>query len=149
MKMQLRLSGNYGKFIDNAEYIKVNNEDLLIEIVTNFGHNTTLYAKLNNGIEEKSIRIKDRKFIIENDYLNVGECLLKIVAMVGSRKVGEYACTPILVVDIDDNKMIIDKLNEQDLKIKEFLEEYKQDKEYLQYELGRVKRSLKELIIAE
>ena len=149
MKMQLRLSGNYGKFIDNSEYIKVENENLEIQIVTNFGHNTTLYAKLNNGIEEKSIKIKGRQFTIENEYLNVGECLLKIVAMVGSKRVGEYTCTPILVVEIDNNKMIIDKINQQDLKIDEFLKEYKEDKEYIQYELKRMQKSLRELIIAE
>ena len=149
MKMQLRLSGNYGRFIDNSEYLKIDNENLDIEIVTNFGCNTTLFAKLNNGIEEKSIRIKDRKFTIENNYLNVGECLLKIVAMVGSKKVGEYTCTPILVKELDNNKMIIDKINEQDLKIEEFLKEYKADKEYIQYELKRMQKSLRELIIAE
>lgn len=149
MKMQLRLSGNYGKFIGNAEYIKVDEDEVVVEIVTNFGYNTTLYAKLNNGIEEKSIRIKDRKFAINNDYLNVGECLLKIVAMVGSKKVGEYTCTPILIKELDNNKMIIDKINEQDLKIKEFLKEYKEDKEYIQYELKRMQKSLRELIIAE
>lgn len=149
MEMQLRLSGNYGKFLNNAEYIKVDNEDLVIKIVTNFGHNITLYAKLNNGIEEKSIKIKDRQFTIENAYLNVGECLLKIIAMVGSKKVGEYTCTPILVVELDNNKMIIDELNEQKRLINEFLKEYEEDKKYIQYELGRMQKSLKELIIAE
>ena len=149
MKMQLRLSGNYGKFLDTATYTKVDNDLLTIDIVTNFGYNTTLYAKLNNGVEEKSIRIKGRSFTIENDYLNVGECLLKIVAMVGSKKVGEYTCTPLLIVEVDNNKMIVDKIEEQDLKINEFLKEYQEEKDYIRYELNRMQKSIKELIIAE
>lgn len=149
MKMQLRLSGNFGKFLENAEYIKVDNQDLTIEIVTSFGYNTTLYAKLNNGVQEKSIKLNGKSFTIENDYLNVGQCLLKIVAMVGNRKVGEYACPPILVVDIDNEKMVVDKISEFELKINEFLKEYQADKEYMKFELNRMQKTLKELIIAE
>lgn len=149
MKMQLKLSGNYGKFLNPTTYTKVDNDKIVVEIVTNFGCNTNLYAKLNNGVEEKSILINNKKFEIYNDFLNVGECLIKIVAMVGDKRIGEYKCTPLLITELDDDKMIVDKIQEFEIKLNKLLEDFEEEKYNIKQELIRMQKSVKELIIAE
>ena len=149
MKKYLRLFGCNGKFADETEYIKTDNDSLIVEITTNFGHNTTLFAKINNGVEEKSIKIINKQFEIRNDFLNVGECFLKVVAMVGSKVVGQYTCPSILVKEIDNDKIIIDKLQDFEFQIKEMKSDLEKEKDFLRNEIIKMQKTIKELIIAE
>ena len=149
MKKYLRLFGCNGKFNDETEYIKADNDGLIVEITTNFGHNTTLFAKINNGVEEKSIKVINKQFEISNDFLNVGECFLKVVAMVGSKVVGQYSCPSILVKEIDNDKIIIDKLQDFEFQIKEMKSDLEKEKDFLRNEIIKMQKTIKELIIAE
>ena len=63
MIKELKLLGQIGKFVDNIEYIKVDNDDLQVRIITEFGANTELYAIINNGEIEKHIKIKNKQFL--------------------------------------------------------------------------------------
>lgn len=149
MIKQLRLVGSNGVFLEDNEHIKTDTDKLTVAITTVFGYNTRLYAKINNGVEEKSILIKNRKFTIDNEFLNVGECFLKIVAMVGSKIVATYTCTPLLIKEIDGKNLVIDKLKDFELQIEDLKRNYKADKEHTEQELLKVQQMLKELIIVE
>ena len=149
MEKQLRLIGSSGLFLDDLDYVKNETDKLTITITTVFGFNTKLYAKINNGVEEKSILIKNRKFTIPNDFLKVGECFLKVVAMVGNNTVATYTCPPLLIKEIDGKNIVIDKLKEFELRIEELQKDYKAEKDFINQELAKVQNMLKELIIVE
>ena len=48
MIKKLKLFYGCGRFTDNGEYIKADNENLIIKIVTEFGSNVNLYASISN-----------------------------------------------------------------------------------------------------
>lgn len=149
MIKHLKLFGCNGRFAEDADYIRADNDGLIIEITTNFGFNTILYAKINNGLEEKSIKIINKRFEIKNDFLNVGECHIKIVAMVGNKIVGNYTCPSILIREIDNNRIIVDELQNFKLDIQQIKCELEAYKEFIDNELIKMQKTIKQLIIAE
>ena len=149
MKKYLRLFGCNGKFADETEYIKTENDSLIVEITTNFGHNTTLFAKINNGVEEKSIKVINKQFEIKDKFFNVGECSLRIIALVGNKIVGDYSCPSILVKEINGKNVIVDKLQEFAITIKEMRQDWESERENFKNEILKMQNALKELIIVE
>lgn len=146
MIKELKLLGQNGKFVDNIPYTKVDNDDLLIRIITEFGANTDLYAILKNGKVEKHIKIKNKQFKIEKELLKVGECYIIIVAKAGDVEVGRYNCVPILITELKSDKYIIDEIES----FKREIAKLRNDYETLKSELTHtITNSIKSLIIAE
>lgn len=146
MIKELKLLGQNGKFVDNIPYTKVDNDDLLIRIITEFGANTDLYAILKNGNTEKHIKIKNKQFKIEKELLKVGECYIIIVAKVGDVEVGRYNCVPILITELKSDKYIIDEIESFKREIAKLRNDYETLKSEITY---TITNSIKSLIIAE
>lgn len=149
MVKHLKLASNCGIFTDDFDYIKAKNDKLVIKISTSVGHNTKLYAKLNNGVEEKTLAIINKQFEIKDKFFNVGECSLRIIALVGNKIVGDYSCPSILVKEINGKNVIVDKLQEFAITIKEMRQDWESERENFKNEILKMQNALKELIIVE
>lgn len=135
MIKKLKLFYGCGRFTDNGEYIKADNENLLIKIVTEFGSNVNLYANISNGANNLRTKIINGQFEVDSKYLKVGECYITIIAKSGSTEVGRYVCTPIVIKELENKQIISDEfiefrneLNEMKNQLNEILKSFNEYK---------------------
>lgn len=135
MIKKLKLFYGNGRFTDNGEFIKADNENLIIKIVTEFGSNVNLYASISNGANSTNVKVINNQFEVDGKYLRVGECYITIIAKSGSTEVGRYICTPIVIKELENSKIINDEfvefrneLNEMKEQLKEVLKTFNEYK---------------------
>lgn len=142
MEKHLTLFANRGRFNTDEGYVKVDNDDLIIHIDTEFGSNTELYAVVGSDYRSK---IKDNKFVIPNEIIKIGELQIKIIAKVGSETIAEFTCTPIIVEDLDGEIAVIDEIAKFELELKNSQEQLNAMNE----KLDKIMSLVKTMILVE
>lgn len=142
----LKLFSKIGKFLDNQEYTIVDNDNLTIKILTEFGANTEIYAIIKNNDIEKHIKIKNKQFEIDKELLKIGKCYLTIIIKSGNLELARYNCVPLIIKQLENKKYVIDEIEV----FRNELECLKNDYEALKSNLTNIiKNDIKTLIIAE
>lgn len=125
MKKIIKLYANKGKFINNNEFIKVDNDILEIEVENNFNANVELYGILKNGSFEK--RLKFNKFSLEipQDFIKLGELHITIIIVNNNNEIGRYAVVPLIIKKLDGEIIIINEIEDFKNDIEKIKTEFK------------------------
>ena len=145
MVKKLKLRAGVGIFTDTLEYVNVENDNLEIEIITDFGLNTSLFAIIG----DKQYKIKNKHFIIEKELLKTGNCNIIIVARVGNKQIGRYNCVPIIIKELDNTYVAIDAVTEYINKFNCLQKEFNLLKNNLEEQMQKNQKLIKSLIIVE
>lgn len=109
----IKLLHGRGTFIDKNEYIKID-EDLQINLILNNINNSKIQVKIFNGLTSKKFNIENNKFIIDKDFIKVGNLKIEVYVFLNNTKIQTYICEDLIIIENDDDFKVIPEI--EDLK---------------------------------
>lgn len=103
MKKQIKLYSQYGKYIQEKEFLNIK-ESLEIELLYNFNSEEEVYYIANNGTSTIKGLVKDNKFEIPTSFLKVGSLAIKIEVISGEQVKHTFTCENLLIKE-NNNKI--------------------------------------------
>lgn len=101
MVKKIKLYSHIGKYQENKEYIKVD-EDLEIDFEFDVEPNCRVIAIINNGKDTIKKNIENKKIFINSDFIRFGELNIKVQVINDETIIQEFNCEK-LVVKEDKN----------------------------------------------